>query len=106
MFSSGDYMVMIAMAFTLLLILAVGGLVLCFPVARRLGAAVDEWVKLKRREASGGIPPAEITRLQRALDATRHDVERIAARQEFLESLLEAGDAAPLPGRERIGAAP
>ena len=57
MFSSGDYMSMIAMAFTLLLVLVIGGFVLVFPVARRLGRAVDEWVRLRKRESAGEIPP-------------------------------------------------
>lgn len=95
-----DYMTMISMAFALLVIMVIGGFVLCLPIARRLGVAVDEWVKLRRRESSGEIPAADLTRLGESVEAMREELDRIAARQEFVESLLEKRGE-PIPGAER-----
>lgn len=96
MFSSGDYFAMIGMAFALVMTLVIGGFVLLFPIARRLGETLEEWVRIRRQEAAGGIPAEELAGLHRALESLQEDVDRLLARQEFVESLLEPG-----PGAER-----
>lgn len=91
MFSSGDYFAMIGMAFALVMTLVIGGFVLLFPIARRLGESLEEWVRIRREEAAGGIPAEEVAGLRRALESLQTDVDRLLERQEFVESLLEPG---------------
>lgn len=100
MFSSGDYMQLISMAFALILVLVIGGFILVFPIARRVGAAVDEWVKLRKRESAGEISPDELARLARTVESLRKELERVAARQEWVQSLLESHEET-VPGAER-----
>lgn len=106
MFSSGELFAMVGMAFALIMTLVIGGFVLLFPVARRLGQAVEEWIKLRRRESSGELPSADLAGLGRAVESMRDELERVAARQDFVESLLEShAEETPAAERKRVGTA-
>ncbi len=105
MFSSGDYFAMIGMAFALIMTLVIGGFILLFPIARRLGQALEEWLRLRREESALSISADDVGRLASAVEALQGDVERLVARQEFVESLLERerGELAA-PESRRVGA--
>ena len=88
-----DPLVLTSMIFTLLVILLIGGLIVAFPVVRRLGSAVDVWVETRREE---GVPGAEAARLQARvrdlagrLDALERRMEVLSERQDFAEALVE-----------------
>lgn len=96
-----DPTVLFGMIFSLLCLLLIGGFILAFPAARRLGNVLDAWAESRRGEGS----PEEIAELRREvrslrsqLEATRDRLTTVAERQEFTERLLEqrseAGDPA------------
>jgi hypothetical protein len=98
-----DPFMLAAFTFTLLVILLIGGFVIAFPVTRRLGALLEEWVE-ERRRARLGTGDAE--ELRRRLDDVRERLERLdehvellSERQRFTESLLEG----PEPGKGATG---
>jgi len=78
----------------LLTVFMIGSFILLFPLTRRLGRVMEEWVQL-RRESS---PDRELLgRIETSLTALRAEVESLDARmdligerQEFLESLAES----------------
>ena len=87
-----DPTVLFGMIFSLLCLLLIGGFVLAFPAARRLGNVLDAWAESRRGEAS----PEKIEELRREvrslrsqLEATRDRLTTVAERQEFTERLLE-----------------
>jgi hypothetical protein len=101
MFSSQELMVLISMGFSFLLLLAIGGIVLLFPVARRLGSFMEEWIKLRR---DGALDQNQLTDVRSDLRDMRQLLETIDSRldllgerQDFVESLIESGE------RKRLG---
>lgn len=101
MFGPDELFAFVAMAFSLLVLLVIGGFILLFPIARRLGAVMEEWLRL--RQERGRIDAAELEELRqiRGLAADLSDrVERLDERQRFLESVLEKGEGEGLPARE------
>lgn len=93
MFSSGDYFAMISMAFALVMVLVIGGFVLLFPVARRLGTALEEWIAQRREltPVQDGVDELrrEIGELGALVSNLRGDLEDVRERQRFLEDLAE-----------------
>ncbi len=85
----------------LLTVFMIGSFILLFPLTRRLGRVMEEWVQV-RREAS---PDRELLgRIEASLTALRAEVESLDARmdligerQEFLESLAESRGGGALP---------
>lgn len=79
--------------FIFLMMLTVGTFVLLFPITRRLGRIMEDWVALRR----GSLPDQEqIGRMSQALDNMNHRLEAIEQRvdlvgdrQEFMESLMD-----------------
>ena len=79
--------------FAFLMVLTVGTFVLLFPMARRLGRIMEDWVALRR----GSLPDRDaIDRIESTLEAISHRLESmdqrvdlVGERQEFLESLME-----------------
>lgn len=97
-----DPLVLTSMIFTLLVILVIGGLILAFPVVRRLGSAVDVWIETHREE---GVPAAEAARLEAEvrdlagrLDALERRMEVLSERQDFAEALVEGERSSGRPG--------
>lgn len=93
MFSSGDYFAMISMAFALIMVLVIGGFILLFPVARRLGAALEQWIARQREltPVQDGVDELrrEIGELGALVSNLRGDLEEVRERQRFLEELAE-----------------
>ncbi len=92
----------------LVTIFMIGTFVLLFPLSRRLGRVMEEWIQV-RRESSPDRDLLE--RLVTEVRALRGDVESMDARldllgdrQEFLESLADARVRESLPGRPGGGA--
>lgn len=84
-----------------LAVLLIGLFVLLFPLSRRLGGVMEEWIKLKRATS----PDQErLSRLEMELGEVRRLVEGVdqrigllTERQDFMESLNEARRAQELP---------
>lgn len=74
------------MIFSLLTIMMIGGFILLFPITRRLGAYLEQRLDQGKRGADG----AELRQLRASLAALQSEVERLAERQEFTDSLLAA----------------
>lgn len=77
------------MAFALLALMLGGTFVLLFPIARRLGALLDQ--RLQSRPVQRPTP-AEVATLRDAVRELRQEVGSLAERQGFVESLLEADE--------------
>lgn len=90
-----DPFIAMSMAFTLILILLIGGFVLAFPLVRRLGGLMEEWIRERRTVRA---EQAQLTQLGAAISSLREEVsslerrlELVSERQAFTERLLEAG---------------
>jgi hypothetical protein len=85
----------------LIMAFLIGTFIILFPISRRLGKALEEWVKLRHETA----PEREIlARIGDELRGVRHQlegvdqrVELLAERQDFTESLIETRRKAALP---------
>ena len=83
------------------IILVIGTFILLFPLSRRFGRVLEEWIKL-RQETS---PDRDtLARLENEVREVRQSVEGgdqrmglLAERQDFMESLVEAKKTAALP---------
>lgn len=97
-----DPTVLFGMIFSLLCILLIGGMILAFPAARRLGSVLDAWAESRRGEASPeriAELREEVRTLRDQLAATRDRLDVVAERQEFTEKLLESQKAEEGSGR-------
>ena len=82
------------------ILLVIGTFILLFPLSRRLGRVLEEWIKL-RQDTS---PDRDtLARLENEVRELRHSVEAgdqrmglLAERQDFMESLVEAKKTAAL----------
>lgn len=85
------------MLFTLLFTLIIVGAILTFPIARRLGAALELWVNDKRQ---GSLQSADARALRDTVNTLAERMERLEDRQLFLEELVERGplQSTPAPG--------
>lgn len=98
-----DPIVLMGMIFSLIVLLLLGGFILLFPLSRRLGVLLEEWIRDKKRE--GPLPSGELKQLSAALAALEERVDRMDQRQQFLEELAspdalpsaEAGETDPRP---------
>jgi hypothetical protein len=89
-----DIVPLAGMLFSLLMVLVIGGLILLFPLAKRLGQLLE--LRLEERRKGEFLPP-ELEEMHRLIDSLQSEVERLRERQEFTERLLESG---PAPSRE------
>ena len=79
----------------------IGCVILLFPISRRLGGVMEEWIKLKRETS----PDRErLSNLEQTLHEVRHLVESVnqrvtllSERQDFMESLIESKKPVELP---------
>lgn len=88
----------------LLTVFMIGSFILLFPLTRRLGRVMEEWVQLRResspdRELLGRIE-ASLTALRTEVESLDARVDLIGERQEFLESLAESRGRDGLPRPE------
>lgn len=83
----------------------VGSFVLLFPIARRLGRVLEEWILIRRQEARGEGELAEIGReireVRQIVESVESRLDLLGERQDFLESLIEPRR--PLIGGEGEG---
>lgn len=82
------------MVFSLLCLVVIGGIILMYPLTRRLGQLMEQ--RLEERKAGGGLAeldPSELLDLQTALHSLEGEVARLSERQRFVERLLESGEA-------------
>lgn len=87
-----DIIPLAGMVFSLLMVLIIGGFILLFPVARRLGRLLE--LRIEERRAGESLPMAELEDLLRVVEGLNAEVERLRERQEFTERLLERGRSA------------
>jgi hypothetical protein len=81
------------MIYTLVMLLILGTFILAFPITRRLGRIMEEWIALKRDT----VPEREtLDRIETVVGAIGQRVESleqrldlVGERQDFMESLLE-----------------
>lgn len=92
--------VLVGMAFSLIVLLMIGGFVAVIPLFRRLAKAIDVW--LDQRKVLGPelreleAVRSDLEELGARIEATESRLELVAERQEFVEKLLE-GEAAVDP---------
>ena len=81
------------MIYTLVMVLIIGTFILAFPVTKRLGRIMEEWIALRRdsapeREALDRIETA-VESIGQRVETLEQRMEITGERQEFMESLLE-----------------
>lgn len=79
-----ELMPVAGMLFTLLFVGMIGGFVLLLPLSRRLGAYLEQ----RLEQGKGGAGDEEARQLRAAVLSLQAEVEKLAERQEFTESLL------------------
>lgn len=101
MFGPGDGIAILGMVLSLLLVLSIGSFILLFPVTKRLGSALDQWVRIKRSE---GLSEDEVARFRADVEAFRQLLDSLASRlelveeqQQFVEKLIEQKETTALP---------
>ena len=83
------------------IILVIGTFILLFPLSRRLGRVLEEWIKLRQETSPDRDTLArlenEVREVRRFVDGVDQRVGLLAERQDFMESLIEAKKTAALP---------
>ena len=79
----------------------VGTFILLFPISRRLGKALEEWVKIRHesspeRDLLARIE-VELLEIQSQVDGMDKRMDFLAERQEFTESLIDQKRRTALP---------
>jgi hypothetical protein len=81
------------MIFSVVMVLIVGGFVVSFPVVRRLGNLIEEWIRERQgvRLEQGQVArlDGQMEQLRGALDSLHAQVTLLGERQEFVENLIE-----------------
>ena len=85
------------MAFTLLLAGMVGGFILLHPIAKRLGALLEQ--KIKPPVLPDAKPSQDLARLQEQVASLERAVTQLSERQEFTEQLIAKRESPALGGR-------
>ena len=83
------------------IILLLGTFVLLFPLSRRLGRVLEEWIKLRQETSPDRDTLArlvsEVRELRQSVEGGNQRMGLLAERQDFMESLVEAKKTAALP---------
>ncbi len=84
-----------------LVVLLIGTFVLLFPLSRRLGRVLEEWIKLRQETSPDRDTLArlenEVRELRQSVEGGDQRMGLLAERQDFMESLVEAKKTAALP---------
>ncbi len=84
-----------------LAILLIGTFILLFPLSRRLGRVLEEWIKLRQDTSPDRDTLArlenDVREVRRFVEGVDQRVGLLAERQDFMESLIEAKKTAALP---------
>ena len=85
----------------LAMVFLIGTFILLFPISRRLGKALEEWVKIRHesspeRDLLARIE-VELLEIQNQVDGMDKRLDFLAERQEFTESLIDQKRRMTLP---------
>ncbi|MCZ6477548.1 MAG: hypothetical protein O6851_04455, partial [Gemmatimonadetes bacterium] len=84
-----------------LVVFLIGTFILLFPLSRRLGRVLEEWIKLRQETSPDRDTLArlenEVRELRQSVEAGDQRMGLLAERQDFMESLVEATKTAALP---------
>jgi hypothetical protein len=84
--------VVLGMAFTVVMMLLVGGFLVAIPIIRRLGKLTDEWVRSRREGLPGESEWSRLTAHLESINSRLGQIERdqshMSERQEFVEGLV------------------
>lgn len=85
----------------LTMVFLIGTFILLFPISRRLGKAIEEWVKLRHesspeRELLARME-VELLEMRNQFEAFDQRLDFLAERQEFTESLIDQKRRTALP---------
>jgi divalent metal cation (Fe/Co/Zn/Cd) transporter len=77
----------------LVMLLLIGTFILAFPITKRLGRIMEEWIALRRdsmpeREALDRIETA-VESIGQRVESVEQRMDLVAERQDFMESLME-----------------
>jgi hypothetical protein len=85
----------------LTMVFLIGTFILLFPISRRLGRAIEEWIKIRRENSPErdllARVEVELLELRNQFDALDQRVDFLAERQEFTESLIDQKRRTALP---------
>ena len=83
------------------ILLVIGTFILLFPLSRRLGRVLEEWIKLRQDTSPDRDTLArlenEVRELRQSVEGGDQRMGLLAERQDFMESLVEAKKTAALP---------
>ncbi len=101
-----DIIPIAGMLFSLLMVLVIGGLILLFPISRRLGKFLE--IRIDERMEWDTLPKDAFNELMDVVEELQSEVARLGERQRFVERLLEPGAVEPdsaqgASGADRIG---
>lgn len=85
-----DMIPIAGMLFVLLMTALTGGFILLFPVARRLGALLEQ--RILESKQGRGTDPETVAELRRTMRRLEAEVERLSEQQAFTQELLESRD--------------
>ncbi len=84
-----------------LAIFLIGTFILLFPLSRRLGRVLEEWIKLRQETSPDRDTLArlesEVREVRQFVEGVDQRMRLLAERQDFMESLIEAKKTAALP---------
>jgi len=86
------------MVFTLIMAAMIGGMVLLYPLSRRLASQMDAKAQRDRAAADPQLL-AEVQRLADRVESLEGELSRVRERQEFTESLVARREGSIGPGR-------
>jgi hypothetical protein len=84
-----DIIPLAGMLFSLLMVLVIGGLILLFPISRRLGKFLE--IRIDERMEWDTLPKEAFNELMDVVEELQSEVTRLKDRQQFVERLLEPG---------------
>ncbi len=83
------------------ILLVIGTFILLFPLSRRLGRVLEEWIKLRQETSPDRDTLArlvsEVRELRQSVEGGNQRMGLLAERLDFMESLVEAKKTAALP---------
>ncbi len=89
-----DPMAIAGMVFTLIFTALIGGLILLYPLAKRLGLLIESKIQDKDAARAGLTDGTQLKEMVRSLEG---QVRLLAERQEFTEQLLSQREKHALP---------
>jgi len=89
------------LAFSFSTLVLIAGVILLFPVTRRLGGFMEEWIKLRRDSVLDQDQLTDVRTdvrdMRQLLDTVDSRMDLLGERQDFVESLIDSGE------RKRLG---